>query len=269
MFAFISYQDLPLLKQLRLPFMTAGQLDDPYLINKRVHQPRADQPLSDSEFRTAMEKSYHALEPHIQAMVTFEYYLTQAQQNRADIEKQIQRPKSPKQLGLASLDQYDKVVVLRLFRQIYLSGLWQSAGYNHQGIALQLNDDHDYLQASNYAQKPQLLAPLQYDDARPPMPSKQQPFPALFTRAEHFAFEQETRLVRPSTVADQSKDGVVNCKIPKGLIQGIYAGLNCPDDVVMGLQALVKQDLQFRGVPLKQIGVSASHLRLVATNLSL
>lgn len=269
MFAFISHHNLSLLKQLRLPFMTATQLDDPYLINKRVHQPGSNQPLSDSEFRTAMEKSYQALEPHIQAMVTFEYYLSQAQQNRREIEKQIQRPKSPKQLGLASLDQYQKVVVLRLFKEIYLSGLWQGAGFNHEGIAIQLDETHDYFQQGAYLGKPQLFQTVQYDDARPPMPSKQNPFPALLTRAEHLAFEQEARLVRPVTVSDQSKEGVVNCKIPKGLIKGIYAGLNCPDAAVASLQAMVKQDLQFRGVPLKQIGVSASHLRLVATSLTI
>ncbi len=269
MFAFISYQNLPLLKQLRLPFMTAAQLDDPYLVNTRVHRPGADQPLSDSEFREAMEKSYQALEPHIQAMVTFDYYVSQAQQKRGEIEKQIQRPKTPKQLGLASLDQYDKVMCLRLFKQIYLSGLWQSAGDNHEGLALQFDDDHDYFRQPSYASKPQLFSPLQYDDSRPDMPSKLQPFPALFRRPEHFAFEQESRLIRPLSVAEQSKDGVLNCKIPKGLIKGIYAGLNCPDEVVTGLQALVKQDLQFRGVALKQIGVSASHLRLVATKVGL
>lgn len=269
MFTFISYQDLPLLKQLRLPFMTAAQLDDPYLVNARVHRPKADQPLSDSEFREAMEASYQALEPHIRAMVTFDYYVSQAQKNRKDIEKQIQRPKTPKQLGLASLDQYDKVACLRLFKQIYLSGLWQSVADNHQGLALQLDDEHDYFRQPSYAGKPQLFAPVQYDDARPEMPSKAHPFPALFRRPEHLAFEGESRLIRPLSVMEQNKEGALTCKLPKGLIKGIYAGLNCPDDVVRSLQALVKQDLHFRGTPLKQIGVSETHLRLVATKVML
>jgi hypothetical protein len=39
--------------------------------------------------------------------------------------------------------------------------------------------------------------------------------------------------------------------------------------VLRSLQALVQQDLQFRGVDLKQIGVSETHLRLVATGVNL
>lgn len=269
MFTFIHHQHLPLLKQLRLPFMTVAQLRDPFIENKRVHRPNANQPLSDSEFSDAMAKSYEALEPHIKAMVTFEYYLKQAKQNREQIEKQIQRPKSPKQMGLASLESYEKVVCLRLFKQLYQQGVWQNAGFSHEAVALKLDDGHPFLAQKLFDQRPQLLSPVQYDDSRPPLPSKSDPFPALLRRPEHFAFEQEWRLIRPSSVMDKVVDDMATCRFPKGLIQGIYVGMACPDNVVHSLNALVTQDLNFRGTPLKQIGVSATHLRLVATDVTL
>ena len=269
MFTFIHHQHLPLLKQLRLPFMTAVQLRDPFIENKRVHRPNSNQPLSDSEFSEAMAKSYEALEPHIKAMVTFEYYLKQAKQNREQIEKQIQRPKTPKQLGLASLESYEKVVCLRLFKQIYQQGLWQTAGMQHEAVAIKLDAQHPFLADKQFEQRPQLLTPVIYDDSRPPLPSKADPFPALLRRPEHLAYEQESRLIRPSAVMDKVIDEMLTCKFPKGLIQGMYVGLACPESVVESLHALVTQDLNFRGVPLKQIGVSATHLRLVATDVML
>ena len=268
MFTFISPSQLSLLKQLRLPFQTIAQLDDPFIENKRVHMPGANQPLSDGEFTDAIKGMYQALEPHIQAMVTFEYYLEQTKQKRELIEKQIQRPKTPKQLGLASLDQYEKVACLRLYKNIYQQGLWQSA-CGHHGLAIKLNDEHEYFSGVSFNEKPQLLSKIKYDDSRPPLASAGDPFPALFRRPEHFAFEQEWRLVRPLSVLDQNKEGVFSSKIPKGLIKGIYAGLHCEDDILRSLQVLVKQDLQFRGVDLKQIGVSETHLRLVATGVNL
>jgi hypothetical protein len=268
MFAFISLQQLPLLKQLRLPFCSVIELDDPFIENKRVHMPGANQPLSDSEFAAAIEKMYQALEPHIKAMVTFEYYLEQTKQKRDLIEKQIQRPKTPQQLGLASLDEYKKVACLRVYKNIYQQGLWQSLGAD-TGVAIKLNDEHPYFRQPSFNDKPQLFQSLLYDDARPPLPSKQSPFPALFRRAEHFAYEQEWRLLRPLSVLDQNKEGQLNSKIPRGLITGIYAGLNCPDEILGSLQTLVTQDLQFRGMDLKQIGVSETHLRLVATGVNL
>ena len=267
MFIFISLSQLPLLKQLRLPFETISQLDDPFIINKRVHLPGANQPLSDGEFSQAIKDMYDALEPHIQAMVTFDYYLEQTKQKREQIEKQIQRPKTPKQLGLASLDQYEKVACLRVFKNIYQQGLWQSM-CQHNGIAIKVDHQHEYFSATSFNEKPQLFANVEYDDSRPALPFSNDPFPALFRRPEHFAYEQEWRLIRPLSVLDQNKEGVLSSKIPKGLITGIYAGLHCEDDVLRSLQALVQQDLQFRGVDLKQIGVSETHLRLVATGVN-
>lgn len=268
MFTFISPSELPLLKQLRLPFMDAIQLNDPFLINKRVHCPGANQPLSDSEFSQAMEKSYRALEPHIKTMVTFEYYLGQAKQNKGKIEQQLQRPKTPKQLGLASVEQYAKVACLRLFKHIYQQGVWQDVGENHHGIALKLDTDHAYFRSASYSDKPQLFSAIEYDDARPDMPFKSNPFPALLRRPEHLAYEQEWRLIRPLSVVEQNKEKMRYCKIPKGLITDIYAGLDCPNEALASLKMLVKQDLHFRGVGLKQIGVSETHLRLVATSVA-
>lgn len=267
MFAFIHPQHLPMFKQLRLPFTEVEQLRDPFIENKRVHRPASNQPLSDSEFSDAMEASYEALEPHIKAMVTFEYYLKQAKQNREQIEKQIQRPKSAKQLGLASLDQYQNVACLRLFKNIYQQGLWETMGAAHEGVAVKLDDDHAYFRCGTYGQKPQIFEAIQYDDSRPPLPTKQRPFPALLQRPEHFSFEQEWRLIRPVTAMDPSKLDIKSCKFPKGLVRGIYVGMHCSEETIASLQSLVTHDLQFRGVSLKQIGVSETHLRLVATNL--
>ena len=199
MFIFIQPCHIHLLKQLKLVWLPALDLQDPFIDNKRVHRPVSQQPLSDSEFSSAMEKNYQALEPHIKAMVTFDYYLQQAQQNRSQIEGQLkQQQRAQSQEGaIVSRDHYGKVAVLRLFRSVHQQALWESHGDDHAGIALKLNTNHEGFASGRVDGVPQLFEEILYDDARPEAPSKHQPFPALFRRPEHFAYEQEWRVVRP------------------------------------------------------------------------
>jgi len=267
MFTFIHPSNISLLKQLKLVFMTTAELGDPFIENKRVHRPIAKQPLSDSEFASAMQQNYEALEAHIKSMVTFDYYLQQAKQNRGQIESQLQQQIQRKHDGVAAKEQYEKVAVLRLFKSIHQQGLWESHGQFHTGVAIKINTQHDYFMDAGFQGRPQLLNAIEYDDSRPESPTKQNPFPALLKRPEHFAFEQEWRLIRPVSALEAHKEGELFAKLPKGLIEGIYLGLNASDELIDNLRSLVNHDLQFRGVPLKQLGVSETHLRLVATPL--
>lgn len=269
MFTFIKPNQLSLFKQLRFTFTLIDDLNDPFIVNKRVHRPSQNQPLSDSEFSAAMEKNYESLESHIKSMVTFEYYLKQAKQNREQIEKQLQQQQQSKdqQVAIAAKEQYQKVACLRVFKHVHQQALWETLGQNHQAIAVKLNDGHEYFKNTTFLDRPQIFKPVEYDDSRPDAPTKVNPFPALLRRAEHFAYEQEWRLIRPSSVLEVSKEGVSHCKVPKEVIEGIYLGLNCSQELVESMQALVTQDLQFRGVSLKQIGVSETHLRFVATSI--
>lgn len=271
MYAFISLDQIVLFKQLKFVFQTLTERDDPFILNKRVHRPASQQPLSDSEFCDAMAKNYAALDAHIKAMVTFEYYLEQAKQNRHKIEQQLKEQILDEgnhgQVPLATTLQYQNVAYLRLFKSIHQQGLWDSVGSHHQGLAVKLNTHHDFFQHANYNGGPQLFRALTYDDARPSAPSSANPFPALLQRPEHFSYEQEFRLIRPLSTLVKKGDAAPMCQLPKGLIEGIYLGLNCSEHVCDTMKALVCNDLQFRGVTLKQIGVSETHLRLVATSI--
>ncbi|GAA6134514.1 hypothetical protein NBRC116188_13030 [Oceaniserpentilla sp. 4NH20-0058] len=269
MYTFIHPNHVPFLKQLRLVFNGIDDLNDPFIENKRVHRPVSQQPLSDSEFSAAMGKNYESLEPHIKSMVTFEYYLEQASQNRAQIEQQLnqQALASQVQSSVAVKAVYEKVGFIRLFDNIHQQGLWESVGCQHQCIAIKLDPSHEYFSHTSFNQKPQIFEALEYDDSRPAAPCKENPFPALFRRPEHFAYERERRLVRPVSALDQNKEGVVYSRLPKGVIKGIYLGLGCAPSVIDTMHSLVTHDLQFRGVGLKQLGVSETHLRLVATTI--
>jgi len=52
------------------------------------------------------------------------------------------------------------------------------------------------------------------------------------------------------------------------VIKAIYLGLNCPTALTEEVVQLVKLDLQFRHVKLKQMAVSETHLRLQPLDLA-
>jgi hypothetical protein len=263
MFLFIPSQNINLLKNLKVVFQSVAELNDPYIVNKKIHRSYQETELSESEFETALFNVYEKMEANIKAMVTWEYYLQQAKQNREKIEASLIATQVPAQL-LAEPKQYSKVGVLRLFSSLQETSLWEAYGERHQGIAVELDETHEYFSLGRFDNGPQLFQPIKYDDLRPPLPTKSQPFPAIFCRPEHFAYERESRLVRVLKEIDQSEA----FKLPKAAIKGIYLGLDCPRTLVEELAQLVKMDLQFRHVLLKQMAVSETHLRLQPLDLS-
>lgn len=271
-YSFITYSQLSVLKKQRLAFAGAPQLNDEFLENKKVHRkPQARQErLSDSEFESALKPAYDAMAENMKAMVTWEYYLDQAKQNREKIEPQLQRKQAAKsgEVPLASHKDYDKVCLLQLFESLGHISLWQSYGDNHEGIALELDASHEFFQGSRYKDLPQLFAPVTYDDARPPKPSKANPFPGLLRRPEHLVFQSEHRLIRPLAAVDKQQDEQSYFKLPKGLLTGIYVGLECPAHVSEELLQLVQTDLMFKRIPLWHMVVSDTHLRLVPMSLT-
>lgn len=251
------------LKNLRLVFQSIGSLHDPFIANKKIHRSYQETTLSESEFEQALAKVYDNLEPHIKAMVTWEYYLNQAKQNKEKIEPTLIAAKS-KPMNLPDASQYAKVGCLRLFSNLQLASVWERHGMNHTGLAIELDTEHEYFTASRYDGFPQMFQAVDYDDLRPPLPNKLMPFPAAFRRPEHDAHEQEYRLLRVLQTPDQNEV----FKIPKSVINGIYLGLNCPAALAEDVAQLVKLDLQFRHVKLKQMAVSETHLRLQPLNLA-
>ena len=251
------------LKNLRLKFQSVLSLNDPFIANKKVHRSYQETTLSESEFEQALIKVYDNLEPHIKSMVTWEYYLDQAKQNKKKIEPSLIAAKAPPS-PLPDASQYAKVCCLRLFPNLQLDTIWERYGENHTGLAIELDTEHEYFTASRYDALPQIFQAVQYDDLRPPFPSKQMPFPAAFSRPEHAAYEKESRLLRLLQSPDQSEV----FKIPKAVIKAIYLGLNCPTALTEEVVQLVKLDLQFRHVKLKQMAVSETHLRLQPLDLA-
>ncbi len=263
MFLFLPTQNIKLFKHLKVIFQSAAELNDPYIVNKKIHRFHQETALSESEFEGALIGVYENMEPHIKAMVSWEYYLQQAQKNKEKIEASLVAAKAPPPL-LASPKQYSKVGVLRLFSSLQKASLWDSYGEQHRGVAIELDVSHDYFSLARCDGGPQIFQAVNYDDLRPPLPTKTQPFPAIFCRPEHYAYEQEYRLLRLLKASDKSEE----FKLPKAVIKGIYLGLDCPRNLVDELVQLVKIDLQFRHVVLKQMAVSETHLRLQPLNLS-
>ena len=267
-YSFITYSQLSMLKKQWLGFMAPAQLHDEFLENKKVHRKARQERLSDSEFEQALKPAYEAMADSMKAMVSWDYYLEQAKQNREKIEPQLQRSQSSGDATLASIKDYDKVCVLRLFTSLEHTALWQTFANKHQGIALELDANHEFFKSKRHNDLPQLFAPLTYDDARPPKPSKAQPFPALIRRPEHLAFEKEHRLIRPLAAVDKTIGDEQFFRLPKGLLTGIYVGLECPAQVSEELLQLVQTDLMFKRLPLWHMVVSDTHLRLVPMALN-
>ena len=271
-FCFITHEQLSLLKNQWLKFESAADLADEFLENKKVHRKPVKQVrLSDSEFASALKPVYEAMEEHMKAMVSWEYYLEQAKQNREKIEPQLQKPVSSGQ-PLAKISDYEKVCLLRLFPTLEHIAIWQQQGQGseqgHAGIALELDADHDFFKATQFKGKPQLMSAISYDDARPPLPNKAQPFPALLRRPEHLAYQQEQRLIRPISSVEKDTDGQHLFRLPKGLLKGIYVGLECPASISQDLLKLKQTDLMFKRLPLWHMVVSETHLRLLPMALT-
>lgn len=263
MFAFIPTQNIKSLKSLKLVFQSLTVLNDPFILNSKVHRSHQETQMSESEFAVALRDIYDALEPNIKAMVSWEYYLEQAKQNKDKFEPTLKASKATI-IPLADPTYYGKVGCLRLFDSIVLDNLWINHGEQHQGIAVELDIQHEFFTGKTCEKGPQMFQSVVYDDLRPPMPSSQQPFPALFTRPEHLAYEREWRLVRPLKVA--MKDEAMKC--PKAVIKSLNLGLHCSTAIAEEIAQLVKLDLQFRHVTLRQMAVSETHLRLQPLDLN-
>lgn len=260
MFTFLTLDQVHHLKMMKLPMVSVADLEDPFISNRRVDHMQPEQvPLSDLEFAEGLKGVYEGLEPHIKSMVSWDYYLQQAKQNREKFEPMLQTQNAPQGKSLPNPNDYKSVHCLRLFERIDEEGVWSRFG--HDAIALELDVQSPFFQDAHYNRKPQLFKPVVYDDLRPNPPSQKDPFPAAFTRSQHLAFEKEWRLLRPSL-----KDSLV--AIPKGIVKGIYVGLDCPGNVTQNMIELVKRDLQFRHIPLWQMAVSETHLRLSPVSLA-
>lgn len=260
-FLFLSAPQLPQFKQGYVGFDTFNQLIDPFLTNRRIyHPPKRIEPMSDREFEQSLKRYYDAMDETMRGMVSWPYYLEQAKKNREKIEAQLHLPSQEQDVCFPNRAVYQKLCCLRVFQGLHQDSLWQFYGDNHQGIAVLLNDDHDFFTAATYANQPQMYRSILYDDRRPSKPTKESPFPALLQRARHWQFEGEWRLLRPLGAAD--KEGAY-FKLPNGVVQGVCLGINAPASLVREVRQLVQHDLNFRRIRILHMGVSERYLRLV------
>lgn len=266
-FCFIPYSQLSLIKNQWLVFLSAAQLGDPFLENKKVYTKEVKaQRLSDKEFTQALRPVYDNMADHMKAMVSWEYYLEQAKKNRDKIESQLQAP-TKSNTPLPKVDEYAHVCCLSVYQSLESMGLWQQQAEGFRSIALELDGDHDFFTAKQFANKPQMFAPVIYDDARPAQPTKQQPFPGLLAQPEHLAHERQSRLIRPESAVEKQNGHELLFRLPKGLLKGIYLGVDCPAGVAEELLKLKQTDLSFKSLPLWHMSVSETHLRLLAMPL--
>jgi hypothetical protein len=265
MFTFISPHHVRNLKNLKLVFQTMPLLKDPFIKNIKVHRSHQETTLSESQFEQALNKIYQSMEPHLKAMVSWDYYLQQAQQNKSKIEPTLVAANN-QSLPMPDPKHYAKVACLRLFPSLHQSHLWDRYGYGHKGIAVELDTEHECFQLLKFDGGPQLFKAVKYDDLRPELPSNKNPFPALFSQPEHCAYEQEWRLLRALNLSSTKE--AAEFKFPKVVIKHIYLGLECETALVEEVAQLVKIDMQFKQVSLRQMAVSETHLRLQPLDLS-
>lgn len=231
-------------------------------MNHKVHRAHEETELSENEFETALHTVYEGLDPNLKAMVSWEYYLDQAKQNKSKFEPTLKAANATA-APLPEATYYGKVGCLRVFESIQLENLWTKYAHHHQGVAVELDVTHDFFADTQCENGPQIFQPVAYDDLRPRLPTRAEPFPALLSRPEHLAHEKEWRLIRPLKTSMMDE----NMKCPKAVLKGIYLGLNCPAPIAEEMAKLVKMDLQFRHVELHQMAVSETHLRLQPLNL--
>lgn len=261
MYSFVPLRQISLLKNLKMCFQTAQQLDDIFITNPHVSRVNHNKTLSVSEFEQAIKLQYDAMAEYLKAAVSWEYYLKQATQNKAEIEQQLKVVQLSQAKQLPKLSDFNGLCCLRLFKDVTQLNVWQHYGHNHQGVVLQWDDQHDYFQDSKYQGLPQTLAAVRYDDLRP-NESKQSPLLGLLQRAEMFAHEQEWRLIRPQKAAAKQHEFGPLFPVNPQAITGIYAGVNCSSATLDVLRALAKQDRMFKRIAFYQMGVSETHLRL-------
>lgn len=143
MFTFISTQHIKSLKSLKLVFQSLSGLNDPFILNSKIHRSHLETQMSESEFSTSLRDIYDTLESHIKAMVSWEYYLEQAKQNKHKFEPTLKASKATI-IPLADPVYYGKVGCLRLFDSVALENLWVTHGEQHQGIAIELDTQHEF-----------------------------------------------------------------------------------------------------------------------------
>lgn len=268
MYSFLSEKDVSLFKSRWICFPDSSDLQDPYLFHEHVVQAKQE-PMSQQEFEAAVRSMYAALEDHMKAIVSEDYYLQQAQKNRSNIEQQLRQQQAKQQTPAAKHnDYYRKACLLRLFKNIHMDALWQYQGFEHTGIAIQWHSQHDFFQSAQAEGGPQLFADVEYEDARPEFPSKENPFPALLRRPEHWRWQQEARLIRPKRTAPKKDHHKHYYKVPKDAMAAIYLGLQTANSVEESLLKLVQYDLQFRHVKLFRMQSSDRYLRLVPVPLT-
>lgn len=258
MIAFFSLEQLPLIKKRWLPFLSVKELDDPFLMNRRVYED-PQEPMSEKEFEEALRPIYDALEPHIRAMVEWNYYLEKAKENRASFEAQFSLQSAPQESSLPSLSQLSRFALLRLFPNPYEALLWRFQG-GHTGMALKFDLGHEYFSGPRCEDRPQVLSPVEYDDLRVPS-TPDQPYKPLLRQPQINEVERESRLIRP--VAPEGR-----YRFPPAALTDVYLGLNVDMTTVQDVANWLKLDQAFRHVQAHQMAVSPTHLRLKSMPLA-
>lgn len=261
MYSFVPLRQISLLKNLKVCFQTAQQLDDIFISNPHVSRVSHNKSLSVSEFEDAVKVQYESMAEHLKAVVSWDYYLKQATQNKPEIEQQLKAVQLSQAKQLPKLSDYNGLCCLRLFGDLTQLNLWQYYGQNHQNVVVHWDVQHPFFQDTKYQDLPQTFAAVRYDDLRPDE-SKKTPFMGLLQRAEMFAHEQEWRLIRPQKSAVKQHEFGPLFSINPQAIKGIYAGVNCTTATLDVLRALAQQDRMFKRIAFYQMGVSETHLRL-------
>lgn len=255
---FIEVAQLGRFKDGQLPFWTTSKLQDPFIANLSVHYPQEKTELSASGFEQALREKYQQMPAHMQAMVSWEYYWQQAQKNQQQIREQLSVAQKAALTPLPNPLLYEKTCCLRVFNAGLNLLLWDLYAGTSTTLGVELNTQHAYFTDKQYAATPQIWAEVEYAAARPDVPKKERPFPALLTRAPVYAFEKEWRLIRP--VPQGHQGDVVYFPFPYDLIKSIYLQVQDTPAAQAKLLDWLSQDLNFRRVPVFRLDLHAEDL---------
>lgn len=257
---FISPLVLGRFKSGLLPFHTVTALNDPFLLNRDIHQPAVDSAeLSANEFEQAVHAQYALMSEHMRGMVSWEYYWQQAQKNAVQIREQLSKRSAAAPLPLPDIKYYARVCCLRVFTEPHSPLLWDLHGGAGSNIAVELDIQQDFFVGKQAAGQPQLWAALEYAAGRPQAPNKNQPFPALLRRPQTYAFEKEWRLIRP--LSAQVEGGMAYYPYPYALVKAVYFQPRANPAEETQLLTWLSQDLHFRRVPVWRLDLHAHDLQ--------
>ncbi|MEX1057780.1 MAG: hypothetical protein WED11_08610 [Natronospirillum sp.] len=220
--------------------------------------------VTQEQWQAALRHRYEALPPHLQAAVDFDYFATQLEQKRDEIEAEIVAQATPDSRGQLDLARHQRVAVLRLLTSPVNALGWQLLGSDHTGVCVTLKQSHAVFQPE--AGCPKLLQPVSYGGYRRVQATGDQPFPGWFEEPEAMAALDEWRMALPRNQAHRSSEGYT-LALSAGAVSRISVGARASVETRQALVELARLYQRYRNVPLHRVVAAQRTFKLQLSTL--